>query len=104
MLGGGRNTIARELFNDVWASADYGVTWEQVRITLAQCVTDNRAYAYPGVCWQRTASAEWSPRAGMETAVLESSVVLMGGDHDVPVFSSAGETICPPYCVRNVQN
>ena len=26
----------------------------------------------------------------METAVLGSRVVLMGGDHDVPVFSSAG--------------
>lgn len=67
VLGGGRSTVARQLFNDVWASADYGVTWEQ-----------------------RTAAAEWSPRAGMETAVLGSRVVLMGGDHDVPVFSSAG--------------
>ena len=47
-----------------------------------------------GVCSQRTAAAEWSPRAGMETAVLGPSVVLMGGDHDVPIFSSAGECIC----------
>jgi len=69
LVGGGLRTLARKLFNDVWVSKDFGVTWEE-----------------------RTSSAEWSPRAGMEIAVLEEGkqVLLMGGDHDVPVFSSNG--------------
>jgi len=67
LLGGGVRTLIRGLFNDVWVSADGGATWEE-----------------------RTKSAEWSPRAGMEIAVVGDEVLLMGGDHDVPVFSSAG--------------
>eukprot|EP00656_Telonema_subtile_P032427 TRINITY_DN355_c0_g1_i1.p1 TRINITY_DN355_c0_g1~~TRINITY_DN355_c0_g1_i1.p1 ORF type:complete len:334 (+),score=39.18 TRINITY_DN355_c0_g1_i1:152-1153(+) len=67
MVGGGVRTLARKLLNDVWVTKDLGVTWEQ-----------------------RTAEAEWSPRAGMEIAVIGTDVLLMGGDHDVPVFSSAG--------------
>lgn len=67
VLGGGVRTLLRGLLNDVWASADRGATWTQ-----------------------RTAHAEWSPRAGMETAVFGSRVLVMGGDHDVPVFSSKG--------------
>lgn len=67
MLGGGVRTLARRLFNDVWITSDLGLTWEQ-----------------------RTSKAEWSPRAGMETAIIGSEVFLMGGDHDVPVFSSKG--------------
>jgi len=67
VLGGGVRTLLRELLNDVWVSGDGGRTWEQ-----------------------RTAKAEWSARAGMELSVVGDEVLLMGGDHDVPVFSSAG--------------
>jgi len=67
LLGGGLRTLARKLFNDVWVSNDFGLTWSE-----------------------RTSNAGWSPRAGMEIAVVGDEVLLMGGDHDVPVFSSKG--------------
>ena len=68
VLGGGVNTLRRRLFNDVWVSNDAGATWQQ-----------------------RTAAAGWGGRAGMEIAVVNGTTVLvMGGDHDDPVFSSAG--------------
>ena len=102
-------------FNDVWRSADYGKTWQQVnadapwdvRAGHHTAVIDDEIYLFGGArnSWDRVFYPElwvskdlgetWElratlpedmGRAGMQVVEVGDTIYFMGGDHDKPVF------------------
>jgi hypothetical protein len=65
---GGKNSIGRVFFPELWVSPDKGVSWE-LRCELPVDMG----------------------RAGMQAMVIDGTIYFMGGDHDNPVFQANWE-------------